>query len=193
MPAENSQTLDRGLRVLACCASVPDGLTVTELASELGVGRSVIHRLVVTLVDNGLLRRGSGARYVPASGLAALGRSATRSIRAAAIPALRRISDGSAAHLIAFDGEEAALLASSDAHAEPRLAPTAELLAAALVACQSDDEAIAFVEGAVTHAIAPVRGVPGLIGAVIVLVASDTEQVLAKTLRSAEEITRALA
>lgn len=193
MPAENSQTLDRGLRVLALCACAPDGLTVTELAADLNVGRSVIHRLVVTLVDNGLLRRGSGARYLPASGLAALGRNATRSIRTAVIPALRRISDGAAAHLIAFDGEEAALLASSDAHSEPRLAPTPELLAAALVACQSDDEAIAFVEGAVTHAIAPVRGVPGLVGAVIVLVASDTDGVLAKTLRSAEEITRALA
>ena len=43
MPAETSQTLDRGLRVLGVLASSPDGLTVTELAARLEVNRTIVH------------------------------------------------------------------------------------------------------------------------------------------------------
>ena len=68
MAAETSQTLDRGLRVLEVVAESPDGLTVTELAAALGIGRTVVYRLVVTLeqharrrleVSDGILEHGS--------------------------------------------------------------------------------------------------------------------------------------
>ena len=49
MPAETSQTLDRGLRVLDVLAAAPGGLTVTELAARLEVNRTVVYRLVSTL------------------------------------------------------------------------------------------------------------------------------------------------
>ena len=57
MAAETSQTLDRGLRVLEAIAESTDGLTVTELSAALGIGRTVVYRLVVTLENHALLRR----------------------------------------------------------------------------------------------------------------------------------------
>ena len=192
MTAENSQTLDRGLRVLSCVAESSDGLTVTELASALGVGRSVVHRLVVTLVQRGLLRKSTGSRYVCAPALAALGRAATRTVRADVTPALRRVTDGSAAHFIAFDSDEIALLASSDTHPEPRMAAGPELLAAARGACAAVENMVVVVEGGLTHVAAPVRGVEGLDGVVIVLAVTDVEAVLPKILRAVDEISRVL-
>ena len=53
MPAEKSQTLDRGLYVLELLASTPEGLTVTEIAATLSMGRTVVYRLVVTLEVGG--------------------------------------------------------------------------------------------------------------------------------------------
>ena len=192
MTAENSQTLDRGLRVLSCVAESSDGLTVTELAAALSVGRSVVHRLVVTLVQRGLLRKSTGSRYVCAPALAALGRAATRTVRAEVTPALRRVSDGSAAHFIAFDSDEIALLASSDTHPEPRMAAGPELLAAAREACAAAEDTVV-VEGGLTHVAAPVRGVAGVEGVVLVLAVTDAETVLPKILRAVDEISRALA
>ena len=62
MAAETSQTLDRGLRVLEVVAESPDGLTVTELAAALGIGRTVVYRLVVTLEQHAFLRRSADGR-----------------------------------------------------------------------------------------------------------------------------------
>ena len=42
MAAETSQTLDRGLRVLRTLAATPSGLSITALAAEIGVYRTVV-------------------------------------------------------------------------------------------------------------------------------------------------------
>ena len=55
MPSETSQTLDRGLRVLRVLADSAEGLTVTELSHRLDVNRTVVHRLVSTLEQHGLV------------------------------------------------------------------------------------------------------------------------------------------
>ena len=57
MTAETSQTLDRGLRVLRTLAAAPHGLSITALAAEIGVNRTVVYRLVTTLEQHGLARR----------------------------------------------------------------------------------------------------------------------------------------
>ena len=62
MVAETSQTLDRGLTVLELLSDSSDGLTVTEIAARLGVSRTVVYRLVVTLEQHALLRVGA---YLP--------------------------------------------------------------------------------------------------------------------------------
>ena len=49
MAAETSQTLDRGLRVLRALAATPGGLSITALAAEIGVNRTVVYSLVATL------------------------------------------------------------------------------------------------------------------------------------------------
>jgi DNA-binding IclR family transcriptional regulator len=45
---ETAQTLDRGLRLLHLVADATNGVTVTEAAARLGVGRAVVNRLVGT-------------------------------------------------------------------------------------------------------------------------------------------------
>ena len=62
MASETSQTLDRGLSVLEAIAESADGLTVTELAQTLGIGRTVVYRLVVTLEQHAFLRRASDGK-----------------------------------------------------------------------------------------------------------------------------------
>jgi DNA-binding IclR family transcriptional regulator len=109
MAAETSQTLDRGLRVLEVVAESPDGLTVTELAAALGIGRTVVYRLVVTLEQHALLRRSADGRCRLGLGILAMGRQVQPVVRDTALPALRLLADavGATAVLTVVDGLEA--------------------------------------------------------------------------------------
>jgi DNA-binding IclR family transcriptional regulator len=111
-PAETAQTLDRGLRLLHLVADTPAGLTVTEAASRLGVGRTVVYRLVGTLGEHGLIRRDGSGRLRLGAGLLHLARRAQPLIADAALPALRRLAEhvGATAHLTVADGAEAVAL-----------------------------------------------------------------------------------
>ncbi|HEX5771311.1 MAG TPA: helix-turn-helix domain-containing protein [Nocardioidaceae bacterium] len=113
MPAETSQTLDRGLRVLAVLASHPNGLTVTELAGAVGVNRTVVYRLVTTLEQHGLARRDAGGRLHVGLGVLALARGLQPVLREMANPVLRRLAEdlGATAHLTLADGGEALAIA----------------------------------------------------------------------------------
>ena len=73
MAAETSQTLDRGLRVLRTLAATPSGLSITALAAEIGVNRTVVYRLVATLEQHGLARRDPSGRLHVGLGVLALG------------------------------------------------------------------------------------------------------------------------
>ena len=109
MAAETSQTLDRGLRVLEVVAEAPDGLTVSELAAALGIGRTVVYRLVVTLEHHALIRRGPDGRCRLGLGLLAMGRQVQPVVRDTALPALRLLAEavGATAVLTIVDGQEA--------------------------------------------------------------------------------------
>ena len=66
MPGGNDSPLGRYVRVLESVAAVRTGLTLTEIAQELGLQAGTVHRLVRSLADLGLLRARSGSkRYVP--------------------------------------------------------------------------------------------------------------------------------
>ena len=80
MGTETSQTLDRGLQVLELLSDHPEGLTVTDIAAKLGVGRTVVYRLVATLDQHGFLRVIDG---FGAFDLDQVGRSARKAERAA--------------------------------------------------------------------------------------------------------------
>lgn len=138
MASETSQTLDRGLRVLEVLARTPDGATVTELASALGVSRTVVYRLVVTLEQHALLRRGPDGRARLGLGVLALARQVQPVLRDAALPVLRRLADetGATAHLSVVDGPDVLTIAvvepaAADVHVAHRVGTRVPLAASA--------------------------------------------------------------
>jgi DNA-binding IclR family transcriptional regulator len=110
---ETAQTLDRGLRLLHLVADTPAGLTMTEAAVHLGVGRAVVYRLVATLAEHGMIRRDRAGRLRLGAGVLHLARRAQPLVADAALPALRRLAEavGATAHLTIADGGEAFALA----------------------------------------------------------------------------------
>ncbi|MFY1634544.1 helix-turn-helix domain-containing protein [Solwaraspora sp. WMMB335] len=112
-PAETAQTLDRGLRLLRLIAEAAGGLTVTEAAAELGIGRAAVYRLATTLGEHGMLRRDAAGRLRLGAGLLQLARRAQPLLADAALPALRRLAElaGATAHLTIAEGAEAVALA----------------------------------------------------------------------------------
>jgi DNA-binding IclR family transcriptional regulator len=110
---EVSQTLDRGLSLLRLLAAAPDGLTISQLAEQLGVGRTVVYRLVGTLEQHDLVRRDDGGRVVMALGILGLARAVQPQARALTVPILRRLANdaGATAHLTVAEGDEGFVLA----------------------------------------------------------------------------------
>lgn len=110
---ETAQTLDRGLRLLHLVADTPAGLTVSEAAGRLGVGRAVIYRLASTLAEHGLLRRDQAGRLRLGAGVLHLARRASPLLAEAALPPLRRLAEqvGATAHLTVAEGGEAVAVA----------------------------------------------------------------------------------
>jgi DNA-binding IclR family transcriptional regulator len=110
---DTAQTLDRGLRLLTLVADSPSGVTVTEAANRLGVGRAVVDRLAATLTEHSMLRRDSAGRLRAGVGLIHLARRAQPLLADAALPALRTLAEqvGATAHLTIADGSEAVAVA----------------------------------------------------------------------------------
>ena len=110
--AETAQTLDRGLKLLTLVADAPGGLTVSEAAARLGVGRAVIYRLAATLAEHGMLRRDGAGRLRLGVGVLHLARRAQPLVADAARPALRALAErvGATAHLTVAEGTEAVAL-----------------------------------------------------------------------------------
>ena len=106
---ETAQTLDRGLRLLHLVAETPGGVTITEAAQRLAVGRAVIYRLVGTLVEHGLVRRDKTGRLRLGAGVLQLARRAQPLVADAAMPSLRQLAEdvGATAHLTVAEGGEA--------------------------------------------------------------------------------------
>lgn len=178
MPAETSQTLDRGLRVLDVLASAPGGLTVTELATRLDVNRTVVYRLVSTLEQHALVRRDPRGRLHVGLGVLHLASAVQPVLRDLAVPVLRELAEavGCTAHLTVADGEEALALAVvepswTDFHVSYRIGSRHPLNQGAagkaiLLGRQPGGEQYAATAGelqAGAHGLAaPVRGVDGL-------------------------------
>lgn len=111
---ESSKTLDRGIRLLELLLT-PDaaaGLTITQLAAGLEVGRPVVYRLVATLEQHRLVVRRDGGRVRLGFGLTRLAAGVTPVIQTEALPVLRRLADacGATAHLTVADGDQALAL-----------------------------------------------------------------------------------
>jgi DNA-binding IclR family transcriptional regulator len=206
---ETAQTLDRGLRLLHLVADVPGGLTVTEAANRLGVGRAVIYRLVSTLAEHGLLRRDAGGRLRLGAGVLYLARRAQPLVAGAALPALRRLAEqvGATAHLTVAEGDEAVALAVvepswTQIHVAYRTGARHPLergaAGRAILAGRTGDEGYATTAGELQPGAfgiaAPVRGVEGLEASVGVVALSplDPDVVGPAVVATAADIARAL-
>ena len=194
MGTETSQTLDRGLRVLELLSAHPEGLTVTDIAGELGVGRTVVYRLVATLDQHGVLRRSADGRCRLGVAALSLARQIQPMLRDSALPVLRRLADtlGATAHLTLLDGGDGLVVAvmepaRTDVHVALRVGarhPAERSIAgrAALLSRTSGRavEPQQFVSGADPQlggysVAAPVHGVPWLESAVGVVSLVDLD------------------
>jgi DNA-binding IclR family transcriptional regulator len=110
---ESAQTLERGLRLLRLLADGHRGRTPTELAHELGLSRPIVYRLLTTLQNEGFARRDTEGRAHLGFGVLALARAVQPLLRAASLPALRRLAEdtGATAHLTAAEGDEGLAIA----------------------------------------------------------------------------------
>src|ERR1700730_8735000 len=88
-----SQTLARGLTALQMVADSPTGLTVQQVAEQIGVHRTIAYRVLSTLAQFRLVGKGEDGRYRPAAGLAVLGASFDRNVRQLSLPTLRTLAD----------------------------------------------------------------------------------------------------
>ncbi|OBF73021.1 IclR family transcriptional regulator [Mycobacterium sp. 852002-51613_SCH5001154] len=108
-----SQTLARGLTALQVVADAPGGLTVQQLAEQVGVHRTIAYRLLSTLAEFRLVAKGEDGRYRPASGLAVLGASFDRNVRQVSLPTLRALADelGTTVSLLMAEGDQQVAIA----------------------------------------------------------------------------------
>src|ERR1700724_4597556 len=111
--APGSQTLARGLSVLQAIATSRNGLTVQDLADQVGVHRTIAYRLLATLAQFRLVARGEDGRYRPAAGLAVLGASFDRNVRQLSVPILRALADdlGTTVSLLVAEGDQQVAIA----------------------------------------------------------------------------------
>lgn len=112
-PAAVSQTLARGLSALQAVASAPSGLTVQQVAEQVGIHRTIAYRLLGTLSQFRYVIRGEDGRYRPASALALLGASFDNNLRQFSVPTLRALADevGTTVSLLIAEGEQQVAIA----------------------------------------------------------------------------------
>lgn len=178
-PAETAQTLDRGLQVLQLLGSSEGhaGLTISQLAVHLGVGRAVVYRLVATLVARDFATRAADGRVRLGPALSRLAVSMRPVLVEVARPVLRDLAEraGATAHLtIAEAGEALALVVVepswTDFHVAYRIGSRHPLrqgaAGRAILAGRTGSSAVVQTAGELqsgAHGLAaPVQGVPGL-------------------------------
>ena len=111
--APGSQTLARGLNALQLVASSPTGLTVAQVADDIGVHRTIAYRLLSTLAQFRFVAKGEDGRYRPASALAVLGASFDNNVRQLCVPTLRGLADelGTTVSLLVAEGDQQVAIA----------------------------------------------------------------------------------
>lgn len=209
--AETSQTLDRGLAVLELLAQRDhaSGMTITELAQALGVGRPVVYRLVATLEGRGLASRREDGRVRLGLGITRLAQGIAPLLREAAMPTLRMLADGvsATAHLTVAESGEALAVAvvepsRTDIHVAYRVGSRHPLhvgaAGRAILEARSGTSGLVTSDGELqpgAHGLAaPILGVPGLEASVgvVSLAVLDVDRAGPKVVAASKAISRAL-
>jgi DNA-binding IclR family transcriptional regulator len=106
--SDGEGVLERTLRVLGCFSDDEPAVTAAALAARTGLATSTLHRLLATLVHEGLLSRGPGHTYAIGSRLWELGELSPLSLRLreTALPHMVRLYEatGENVHLAVLDG-----------------------------------------------------------------------------------------
>src|SRR3954447_8052990 len=119
--APQSQTLDRGLRILEHLAAVGRPQPIAEIGQALGLHRSITYRLLRTLEDHQLVERDPVGHFSLGLGMAALARGVRTGLQAAALPRLNApVAELSmTALLVVRAGDEAVTVTSVEPHDSP--------------------------------------------------------------------------
>ncbi|MGY1637006.1 IclR family transcriptional regulator [Geodermatophilus sp. SYSU D00742] len=109
-----SQTLDRGIRILEHLAAVGTPQAIAEIGQTLALHRSITYRLLRTLEDHQLVERDTVGRYRLGLGVAGLARGVRSDLQTAALPRLEALVAelGMTAFLVVRAGDEAVTVAS---------------------------------------------------------------------------------
>lgn len=91
-PSEGSQTLERGLLVLVTLAEHEDGLTVSQVAEETSLHRSIAYRLLLSLHRTGFAERDGSSRYRVGPALVTLVGHVRPRLRETAEPILKKLA-----------------------------------------------------------------------------------------------------
>lgn len=105
--------------VLRAVADTDEPLTIAEIASVVGLHRSITYRMLRTLEEHRLVTRDEDNRYRPGVGLAVLARRVAPHLRTAALPCLSALADETrkTAFLVVPEGDDAVTIVV----VEPRL------------------------------------------------------------------------
>ncbi len=119
-PEAPLQTLSRGISALEVLAAADEALSIGELATRLGLHRSITYRIVRTLEGHGLVARDAAGDLVLGAGLATLARNVSRDLQTAALPELTACANelGMTTFVAVLDAQEIVTLVS----VEPRAA-----------------------------------------------------------------------
>ncbi len=116
--APQSQTLDRGIRILEHLAAAGSPQPIGEIATALGLHRSIAYRLLRTLEDHQLVERDPVGHYRLGLGMAGLARGVRADLQTAALPQLTGLVAelGMTAFLVVRAGDETVTVASVEPH-----------------------------------------------------------------------------
>ena len=119
--APQSQTLDRGLRILEHLAAVGSPQPIAEIGSALGLHRSITYRLLRTLEDHQLVERDPAGHYRLGLGMLGLARGVRTDLQSAALPRLDALVAElrMTAFLVVRAGDEAVTVSSVEPHDSP--------------------------------------------------------------------------
>jgi DNA-binding IclR family transcriptional regulator len=102
------QVLARAAEMLRCLAADPDGLTLIELSSRVGLPRSTAHRIVGALAQEGFVATAPSGKLRVGPALIGIAVSSRRDLRHEAAPYLERLSHDlhETVNLAVLDGGE---------------------------------------------------------------------------------------
>ena len=112
--ASGSKTLHRGLLVLETLAGTSTGLGISDMSAATGLHRTILHRLLETLMQHRLVARDDTKRYHLALGIVELAGSVANELQVTALPEMSALAEEAGATTtltIADGGECVALLA----------------------------------------------------------------------------------